>query len=50
VGLVLDANTDWDEVAALLTGSYCVLALKSWQHVSMVFGIKNCRLPEDHHD
>jgi hypothetical protein len=26
VGLVLDANTDWDEVAALLTKSYCVLA------------------------
>jgi hypothetical protein len=26
VGLVLDANTDWDEVAALLTNSYCVLA------------------------
>jgi hypothetical protein len=28
VGLVLDANTDWDEVAALLTKSYCVLAPK----------------------
>jgi hypothetical protein len=25
---VLDANTDWDEVAALLTRSYCVLAPK----------------------
>ncbi len=28
VGLVLDANTDWDEVAALLSKSYCVLAPK----------------------
>lgn len=28
VGLVLDANTDWDEVAALLTKSCCVLAPK----------------------
>ena len=28
VGLVLDADTDWDEVAALLTKSYCVLAPK----------------------
>lgn len=26
VGLVFGANTDWDEVAALLTKSYCVLA------------------------
>lgn len=25
-GMVLDARTDWDEVEALLTGSYCVLA------------------------
>lgn len=28
VGLALDANTDWDKVAALLTKSYCVLAPK----------------------
>lgn len=28
VGLVLDANTDWDEVATLLTKSYCMLAPK----------------------
>ena len=28
VGLVLDAGTDWDEVAELLTDSYCVLAPK----------------------
>jgi hypothetical protein len=28
VGLVIDANTDWDEVAALLTKSYRVLAPK----------------------
>ena len=28
VGLALDANTDWDEVAALLTKSYCMLAPK----------------------
>jgi hypothetical protein len=28
VGLGLDANADWDEVAALLTRSYCVLAPK----------------------
>ena len=28
VGLVVDARTDWDEVAALLTTSYCVLAPK----------------------
>lgn len=28
VGLVLGANADWDEVAALLTKSYCVLAPK----------------------
>jgi hypothetical protein len=28
VGLVLDAHTDWDEVATLITGSYCVLAPK----------------------
>jgi hypothetical protein len=26
VGLVLDAGVDWDEVAELLTESYCVLA------------------------
>jgi hypothetical protein len=33
VGMVLDAGVDWNEVAALLTGSYCVLAPKrrsSW--------------------
>ena len=28
VGLILDADTDWDEVASLLTESYCVLAPK----------------------
>lgn len=28
VGLVLNADTDWDEVVALLTKSYCVLAPK----------------------
>jgi YjbR len=28
VGMVLDAATDWDEVAELLTESYCVLAPK----------------------
>jgi len=28
VGMVLDADTDWDEVAELLTESYCVLAPK----------------------
>jgi len=28
VGLVLDDRTDWDDVAALLTTSYCVLAPK----------------------
>ena len=28
VGMVLDASTDWDEVAELLTESYCVLAPK----------------------
>ena len=26
VGLVLDGDTDWDEVTELLTESYCVLA------------------------
>ena len=26
VGLVLDAETDWDEVAELLTDSYCIQA------------------------
>jgi hypothetical protein len=29
VGMLLDADTDWDEVAELLTESYCVLAPKS---------------------
>lgn len=28
VGLRLDADTDWTEVAELLTESYCVLAPK----------------------
>jgi hypothetical protein len=28
MGLVLDADTDWDEVRELLTESYCVLAPK----------------------
>ena len=28
VGMVLDADADWDEVAELLTESYCVLAPK----------------------
>jgi hypothetical protein len=28
VGMVLDAGVDWDEVAELLTESYCVLAPK----------------------
>jgi hypothetical protein len=28
IGMVLDAATDWDEVAELLTESYCVLAPK----------------------
>ena len=28
VGMVLDAATDWDEVAELLTESYCLLAPK----------------------
>jgi len=28
VGLVLDAGVDWDEVAELLTESYCVMAPK----------------------
>ena len=28
LGLVLDANTDWDEVRELLTESYCVMAPK----------------------
>ena len=27
-GLAIDAATDWDEVADLLTGSYCLLAPK----------------------
>lgn len=27
-GLVIDAGTDWDEVADLITGSYCLLAPK----------------------
>jgi hypothetical protein len=29
VGLLLDAGTDWEEVASLLTRSYCVLAPKA---------------------
>ena len=29
VGLILDDTVDWDEVAQLLTESYCVLAPKS---------------------
>ena len=28
VGMVLDATTDWDEVAELMTESYCVMAPK----------------------
>jgi hypothetical protein len=28
VGMVLDAGTDWDEIAELITESYCVLAPK----------------------
>ncbi len=28
VGMVIDAGVDWDEVAELLTESYCVLAPK----------------------
>jgi hypothetical protein len=28
VGLVLDADVDWDEVAELVTESYCALAPK----------------------
>jgi hypothetical protein len=28
VGMVIDASTDWDEVAELLTESYCILAPK----------------------
>jgi hypothetical protein len=28
VGMVLDGGTDWDEVAELLTESYCILAPK----------------------
>ena len=28
VGMILEAATDWDEVAELLTESYCVLAPK----------------------
>jgi hypothetical protein len=28
VGMALDANADWDEVAELLTDSYCVMAPK----------------------
>ena len=28
VGMVLDAKTDWDEVAELLTESYCIMAPK----------------------
>ena len=37
VGLRLDANTDWDEVAALLTRSYSCWRRRSWRHLSMVF-------------
>ena len=29
VGMVLDANVDWDEVAELITESYCVVAPKA---------------------
>ncbi len=28
MGMVLDADTDWDEVRELVTESYCVLAPK----------------------
>ncbi len=28
VGMVLDGGTDWDEVAELLTESYCIMAPK----------------------
>jgi len=28
VGIALDARTDWNEVAGLVTGSYCLLAPK----------------------
>ena len=28
VGMVLDADTDWDEVAELITESYCIMAPK----------------------
>jgi len=28
VGLVIDAHTDWSEVAELVTESYCLLAPK----------------------
>ncbi len=28
LGMVLDADTDWDEVRELVTGSFCVLAPK----------------------
>ncbi len=28
MGMVLDADTDWDEVRGLVTESYCVLAPK----------------------
>jgi len=28
IGMVLDADTDWDEVRELLTESFCVLATK----------------------
>ena len=31
VGMILDHRTDWDEVAELLTESYCVLAPKKLQ-------------------
>ncbi|KAA0021432.1 hypothetical protein [Antrihabitans cavernicola] len=30
VGLSLDDATDWDELAELLTESYCLVAPKSW--------------------
>jgi len=29
VGMVLDANTNWDEVAELLTESFCIMAPKT---------------------
>jgi hypothetical protein len=37
-GLLLDRNTDWDEVETLLTESYCVLAPKKL--AALVAGVK----------